>query len=50
MNNGTKNTLLRVSKKYCAGAKKASIDPHLREFDVVFLGKILFYIRWSCFS
>jgi len=40
MNNGTKNVLTKLSKKCFAGGKKKSIDPSLREFDVVFLGKI----------
>ena len=40
MNNGTKNTLIKLSKKYFAGAKKASINPNLKEFDVIFLGNI----------
>ena len=40
MNNGTKNSLIKLSRKYFSGAKKASIDPNLREFDVIFLGII----------
>lgn len=39
MNNGTKQALLKVSKKaFAGGGKKKVIDPHLKEFDVVFLG------------
>jgi hypothetical protein len=42
MNNGTKNALLKLSRKaFAGGAKIKPIDSSLKEFDVIFLGKLI---------